>query len=70
MVGKDRHRVMVNIEKGLRERLDVMRMRFNSERGRNVSESKFYEMCLAEWFNFHRDRSGVVDVSDRDLDFE
>lgn len=70
MVGKDRDRVMVNIERALRDRLGLMRDRYNSERGNGVSESRFMEMCLSEYVNANRDRWGGVRISDGDKDFD
>lgn len=70
MVSKERERITVNIDRALRERLDVMRMKYNGERGKAVSESKFVEMCLGEYVNMNRDKWGGVRVGSVDIDFD
>lgn len=70
MVSKERERITVNIDRALRDRLDVMRMKYNGERGKAVSESKFVEMCLGEYVNMNRDKWGGVKVGSVDIDFD
>ena len=70
MIGIDKIKISTYVDKTLKDYLEVARMRYNSERGKNVSESKFVGICLAEWVNLNRDRTGVVKVSERDIDFE
>jgi hypothetical protein len=47
MIGSDKTKVTVYVEKSIRDRLGLMRMRYNEERGKSVSESKFVELCLS-----------------------
>ncbi|NLG05389.1 MAG: hypothetical protein GX567_16430 [Clostridia bacterium] len=70
MIGIDKTRIAVYVEKTLRDKLDVMRMKYNGERGRNISESKFVEMCLGEYVNMNRDKWGGIKVSEVDIDFD
>jgi hypothetical protein len=70
MIGDDKTRIAVYVEKALRDRLGLMRDRWNGERGMNVSESKFLGMCLSEYVNANRDRWGGVRISDGDKDFD
>ena len=70
MIGEDKTRIAVYVDKALRERLDVMRMKYNGERGKAVSESKFVEMCLGEYVNMNRDKWGGVKVGSVDIDFD
>jgi len=46
----------------------MIKERYELERGRVISESKFLEMCLAEWYNLNRDRGIDIKVSE-DEDF-
>lgn len=70
MIGSDKTKVTVYVEKSIRDRIGLMRMRYNEERGKSVSESKFVELCLSEYVNMNRDKWGGVKVSDVDLDFD
>ncbi len=64
----NRHRVTVNLEFTFRENLLSIKSRYELDRGIVISESKFLEMCLAEWYKLNRDRGIDINVSD-DEDF-
>ena len=64
----NRHRITVNLEFTFRENLLMIKERYELERGRVISESKFLEMCLAEWYNLNRERGIDIKVSE-DEDF-
>ena len=70
MIGGDKIKISTYVDRTLKDYLEVARMKYNRERWKNVSESKFVGVCLAEWVNQNRDKAGVVKVSDRDIDFE
>ena len=70
MIGEDKTKILVYVDKALRDKLETMRMRWNGERGKSVSESKFVGMCLSEYVNANRDRWGGVRISDGDRDFD